>query len=130
LREADTGREVMRLPCGTDNAGGGAWSRDGSRFAAVTSYRLWVWDTKTRKLFGPEAAGNDGTVAALAFAPDGRLFTGGDDHTVREWDPTSGKELVKLQMIGWARGLALSPDGSLLAGSGLRNDLRVWDAKT
>lgn len=35
-----------------------------------------------------------------------------------------------LSQDGWVRGLAVSPDGTLVAGSALRNDLRVWDAKT
>src|SRR5262249_52600799 len=30
----------------------------------------------------------------------------------------------------WVRDLAVSPDGTLVAGSSLRKDLRVWDAKT
>jgi WD40 repeat protein len=30
----------------------------------------------------------------------------------------------------WVRDMAVSPDGALVVGSALRNDLRVWDAKT
>jgi WD40 repeat protein len=130
LREAATGKEVASLRCGTDVADHGRWSRDGNRFAAVTDHRVWVWDVKTGKPFGPDVPGHEAAITEMVFAPDGRLYTASDDHTVRAWDPATGKELLKLPMDGWVRGMAISPDGGLVAGNGLRNDFRVWDAKT
>jgi RNA polymerase sigma factor (sigma-70 family) len=137
LKDAATGAEIRRLSTGFSAPGGapkqltGAmWSRDGSRVATVAGQRLWVWDTGTGKLVSPTKPGHDGIVGTLAFAPDGRVFTGGDDHTVRAWDSETGRELFVLPMAGWARGVAVSPDGTLVAGNGLGNDLRVWDAKT
>ena len=111
-------------------ANAGAWSGDGKRFAAVSDGRLWVWDVATGKPIGPDLPGHDANVTALAFAPDGRLFTASDDHTVRAWDAGTGRELLKLTMAAWVRGMDVSPDGSLVAGCGLMNDFRVWDAKT
>src|SRR5262245_62618435 len=43
LRDTATGKEVASLPCGIDEADDGRWSKDGSRFAAVTDHRVWVW---------------------------------------------------------------------------------------
>lgn len=129
LRATATGKEVARLPSGADLVDAGSWSADGSRFAAPAAHRLWVWDLKTGKALGADVAGHNGIVTGLAFAPDGRLFTASDDHTVRAWDPATGKELLRLEMDGWVRGLAVSGDGSLAAGSGLRNELVVWEAK-
>jgi WD40 repeat protein len=41
---------------------------------------------------------HSGEVAALAFAPDGRkLFSGGSDQTVREWDVAAGAQLAVIR---------------------------------
>src|SRR5262249_48211744 len=130
VHDASTGAEVARLSSRPDAAGGGAWSRDGTRYAAVNSYRVWVWDVKTGKAFGPDVPGHGASITELVFCSDGRLFTASDDHTVRDWDPATGKELMNLPMNGWVRGMAVSRDGSLVAGNALRDDFRVWDAKT
>jgi WD40 repeat protein len=130
IRDTASGAEIVRLSSGPDPAAGGCWSRDGTRYAAVSSYRVWVWDVKTGKPLGPDVAGHGAYITELAFNSDGRLFTASDDHTVRAWDSGTGKELLNLPMTGWVRGMAISQDGSLVAGSGLRNDLRVWDAKS
>lgn len=130
IRDASTGAEVVRLSSGPDPAGGGSWSRDGTRYAAVSSLRVWVWDVKTGKAFGPDVPAHGANITELVFCSDGRLFTASDDHTVRAWDPATGKELMNLPMNGWVRGMAVSRDGSLVAGNALRDDFRVWDAKT
>jgi WD40 repeat protein len=130
IRDTATGTEVARLASGPDPAGGGSWSRDGTQFAAVSDNRVWVWDVKSGKALGPAVPGHGANITELAFCSDGRLFTASDDHTVRAWDPATGKELMNLAMTGWVRGMAVSPDGSLVAGNGLRDDFRIWDAKT
>jgi RNA polymerase sigma factor (sigma-70 family) len=130
LWDPATGKEKGRLPAGRSNATAPSWSPDGTRLAAATDYRLWVWDVATGRSVGPATPGHEGFITAFAFSPDGRLFTASDDHTVRSWDAATGKPGFELVHDAWVRGMALSPDGSLLAGSALRNDLRIWDAKT
>jgi WD40 repeat protein len=130
LWDPATGQEVGRLPVGHAAASHVSWSADGARLAAVTDYRLWAWDVKTRKPLGPSAPGHEGLVTAFDFGPDGRLYSAADDHAVRSWDPATGKPGLELVHDAWVRDVAVSPDGSLVAGSALRNDLRVWDART
>ena len=69
----------------------------------------------------------------MAFSPDGRLLaSGGDEKTVRLWDPATGQEMRTL--IGHTssvKGVAFSPDGQLLASSGSTDwTVRLWDPAT
>src|SRR5439155_338456 len=130
LLDTATWKEVGRLPLGRAGVGHVSWSKDGSRLAGVSDYRAWAWDVKTGKVLGPTRPGHEGLISAMVFGPDGTLFTASDDHTIRSWDPTTGAPGLELVHDHWVRDLAVSPDGSLVAGSSLRNDLRVWDART
>ena len=66
----------------------------------------------------------------VAFTPDGRqLVTAADDGTVRVWDLAGGKELLTIAAAEHrVSGLAISPDGKLLATADGKS-LRLWDAK-
>jgi len=130
LWNSGSGKEVGRFSVGRSEASHASWSADGARLAAATDYRLWVWDVATGKPVGPGAAGHDGSITGFAFSRDGRLFTASDDHTIRSWDAATGKPGMELIHDAWVRGVAVSSDGSLVAGSALRDDLRIWDAKT
>jgi WD40 repeat protein len=130
LLDAKAWKEVGRIPLGRVGVEHLSWSKDGSRLAGVSDYRAWAWDVKTGKVLGPNRPGHEGAIAAMAFGPDGTLFTASDDHTIRSWRPATGAPGLELVHAHWVRDLAVSPDGALVVGSALRNDLRVWDAKT
>jgi WD40 repeat protein len=61
-------------------------------------------------------------VPLLAFLPDGKIVTSGDDGMERIWDPTTGKELSKWHGhdSGMRGGITVSADGKLLATSDYR----------
>ncbi len=75
--------------------------------------------------------GHQGQVSALAFAPDGRLGTVGNDQTVRVRDLTSpdSEPVVLHGHTDWVRTLAFASDDRLVT-AGFDGEPRVWDLKS
>jgi WD40 repeat protein/uncharacterized caspase-like protein len=76
-----------------------------------------------------------GTVLALKFTPDGlRLISSCAcvDHTVRIWDPTTGKQMGKYAGHDNAvLAIAVHPEGELVASAGGANhEIHIWDLRT
>jgi len=130
LWDLSTGKPVGQFPIGHAAASHVSWSADGARLAAATDARLWAWDVATQKPLGPNSPGHEGQLNALAFGPNDRLYVASADHTVRSWDSMTGKLGLELIHKSWVCDVAASSGGSLVAGSALDDDLRIWDAKS
>jgi WD40 repeat protein len=112
---------------------------DDVRLVVGTGHAVQFWQVtqqgRLRRIRGVRAQHN-GPVRAVAAAtlPDGRVVvaSGGDDATVRRWDPTTGEQLGS-PMTGHAtpvRALAAhsSSDGAtVLVSGGEDGTLRTWD---
>jgi WD40 repeat protein/DNA-binding SARP family transcriptional activator len=134
LIEAETARQIGRLPTDSPVIAALAFSPDGRLLAADNGDgRLSIWNLAERRRQGnplpvdpvPES------LEAVAFSPDGRtLAAGSGDGTVILFDPASGKRLGEplAGHVAEVESLAYSPDGALLASSSPDGTVIVRDA--
>jgi WD40 repeat protein len=94
------------------------FSPDGTRLASGNrGGSIWWWDVASGKQIAMWPTAHDQMIRGLDFTPDGtQLVSCGDDHRTRFWDVASGKLLGSLpDSANKLVGLAISPDGKLLA---------------
>ncbi|MFC5827474.1 caspase, EACC1-associated type [Nonomuraea insulae] len=131
LRDAATGKVLVKLEGHTGNINDVAFSPDSSRLATASEDgTVRLRDLRTGKTI--VIKGHSGAVHRVEFSPDGsRLATTGADRTVRLWDGRTGERIAALTgHTGDVLDLAFSPDGSRLVTTGDDRTARVWDART
>ncbi|KAI8628847.1 quinon protein alcohol dehydrogenase-like superfamily [Xylariaceae sp. FL1651] len=145
LRDAATGALSGTTLCPTTGlfyARSVIFSRNGKLLMLVSRHkdRLLLWDTSTGEFCRLFTANHvDHTIAALS--PDNTVIaSGSEDGAVRIWDVAtlvftttitlSATDMADRPHRSWIRGLAVSPDGTLVATSAMDEPITIWDART
>jgi WD40 repeat protein len=89
-----------------------------------------VWDGDTLERRG-ELRGHGDIIQDVAFTSAGKSVTASLDGTARIWDLESGRQLATLRgHSGPLLGVAVSPDGALVATGSLDGTAKLWDLAT
>ncbi|MGH3809693.1 MAG: WD40 repeat domain-containing protein [Pseudonocardiaceae bacterium] len=78
--------------------------------------------------FAGQLTGHTDTITKAVFSLDGRtLATASADHTIRLWNVTSHRPIVKIEIPGPIHDVEFNPDGHTLAIASDNQTVRLWD---
>jgi WD40 repeat protein len=120
--------EQLQLRQLGDTADEMALSPDGHNVIRVSSWVIYWWNMDQFQGPSQKLAGHEGLmIHDLSFSRDGKIaLSAGSDGTVRVW--SLGESDVQQTPLGFlATGVAVSPDGAVLALAGLEPDALLWD---
>jgi RNA polymerase sigma factor (sigma-70 family) len=125
LGEAQPAAAVARLPGPT---GCLALSADGKMLAVGGDGNSIRFVNVATGQESPAPGGHSHALLSLSYTPDGNsVATRGADHTLRQWNPATGKEVKKVALPQAASNFAVTPDGRYLAVEGERRAIHLTD---
>lgn len=140
LWDATNGREARTLIGHSSGVTSVAFDVYGKRLVSASADNtLRVWDVISGQeiLTIKKGLQDSGVLSVnMALSTDGkRLASAGFGGTIKEWDARISLEALKLQVPGWVKSVAFSPNGEQLAaavsaGFEMPGEVKVWDVSS
>lgn len=125
--DAVKGTLLNKLHVGEGTADAVAWSADGAFLAAsgrTGVIRVWNFSDNVKYT---DLTGHNRRVHALAFQPDGKLISGGEDNKLCLWNVTEGKQISAIAGLPGKVRCIKSVGNDKIAVGMCDNSLGVWD---
>src|SRR5262249_13002715 len=130
LREADTGKEIRRIPRGTFDNDLIAFGPDSKVLAVSNPWTITLWEIATGKRLDPPDRHEEG-VDGVTFLSDGKSLASRSRDALFIWDWKTGTRDRQFEGTRFALG-SLSPDGKTLAVSQPDENqmIELWETAT
>ncbi|KAJ8590259.1 WD40 repeat-like protein, partial [Rhizopogon salebrosus TDB-379] len=132
LWDVDTGKVIAKLAGDHNKISSVRWNRDGGRVVSG-SYghgTARVWDVESGKTVLAIETGLS-SVWAVIYSPDTTMIaTGGyseEEEYLKIWDAKTGTLVANLKGHIYVFGIAISPNGRILASASYDNTARLWN---
>jgi WD40 repeat protein len=130
--DLNTGREKSRLSGHSRSIWTVAFSPDSKKvLSGGEDSTIQIWDVESGKLLRTLRGHRKGTTVAtlVAFRGD-RALSASWDRTVRQWDLSTGREMLRIDLKTVALRICVTPDGKQALLGGLDGSVSVRDLKT
>jgi hypothetical protein len=134
LWDTHAGREIRMIPNHDGSTAAVALSANGEwgvstrgSISLGAAPRVRLWEPATGRI-RRSLMGHQGDITCVAFSPDSRyVFSGSQDHTLRQWEVDSGIELRRFNLSSAPMSVQCAADGKSALTISISEGVVAWD---